>query len=78
MALSISMPTAKAIPARLMTFKLRPSRFIKMKVPMILIGMAVETTMVAIKLRRKINRTTIARVPPIKIFCRTRLMAPRI
>jgi len=75
---SISIPTAKAIPAKLTTFKFRSRRFMKMKVPMILMGIAVATMMVDVKLRKKINRTMTAKVPPNRIFWRTSDMAPRI
>ena len=54
MALSINIPTAKAMPAKLMIFRFRPKRFMNMNVPMILIGIVAATIMVETKLLRKI------------------------
>ena len=62
--LSTTMPTAKARPARLMTLSVRPNHRISRKVPMTLIGMAIATTNVLDRLRRKSSRTRIASVPP--------------
>ena len=76
MALSRSMPTAKEIPARLTTFRFRPRALMKMKVPITLIGMAVATTTVEETLRRNRSSTVTARNPPMRMFCRTRPMAP--
>ena len=43
-----------------------------------LMGIAVATMTVEIILLKKINKTRIARVPPSRIFCRTREIAPRM
>ncbi len=73
--LSTTMPTAKAIPARLMTLSVRPKKFISRKVPTIEIGIAAATTKVLERLRRKTSSTRIARVPPTSRFCCTSPMA---
>ena len=75
MELSTTMPTANAMPARLMTLSVRPKKPISRKVPMTLIGMAMATTKVLDRLRRKTSSTRIARVPPMNRLFRTRPMA---
>ena len=75
MALSTSMPTAKARPARLMTFKLRPKSDMPKKVPMALIGIARPMIRVLLKLRKKTSRTATANPPPTTRFDFTREMA---
>ncbi len=78
MALSTSIPAANAIPARLTTLRFLPKAFIKMKVPMMLIGIAeAATTVDEILLRNKIS-TVIARITPINIFLLRRFIAPLI
>ncbi len=77
-ALSTSMPTAKAIPARLTTFKFLPKAFMKINVPIMLIGMAVAAIPVDATLLRNITNTDIASNPPIKIFLCTSPIAPLI
>ncbi len=52
MELSTTMPTAKAMPARLITFRLRPKTSIIRKLPMMLMGMATAITSVLVPLRR--------------------------
>jgi len=76
MALSTSMPTAKEMPARETTFRLRPKSFMKMKVPMMEMGMDTATMTVDEKLRRKSSSTMTASAPPMRMFWRTRPMAP--
>ena len=44
----------------------------------LLIGMVLATMSVEVKFLKKTNNTIRARVPPMKIFWRTRLMAPRM
>jgi hypothetical protein len=78
MALSTSIPEAKAMPARLTTLRLLPRAFRMIKVPMMLIGIEVPTTMVEGTLLRKMRRTTTARAPPMRMFLCTRSIAPRM
>ncbi len=70
------MPTAKDMPARLTTLRFLPSALMTRKLPRMLMGMAVATTIVALTLRRKIKRTTMASTPPMMMFFCTRPMAP--
>ena len=72
MALSMTMPTAKLIPARLMTLMLRPSSHMARKVPTIEIGMAVPMMATELKLRRKRKSTVTASAPPTRMLERTR------
>jgi uncharacterized membrane protein len=74
-ALSTTIPTAKAIPARLMTFRVRPNANIMRMDPTMLIGMATAITMVLLILRRYMRSTMMARNPPIMMLCRTSEMA---
>ena len=60
MALSMTMPTAKLIPARLMTLMLRPKSHMAKKVPTIEIGMAVAMIATELMLRRKMKSTVTA------------------
>ena len=78
MELSTSMPTAKEIPARLTTLKLRLLSHRKMKQPMTEIGIASAVVSVDLTLRRKVISTVMASMPPIRTFCFTRLMAVMI
>jgi hypothetical protein len=71
-ALSTSMPTANAIPARLITLSERPMRWSSRKVPMMLVGIARAMTTVERPLRRKTSSTKMVRLPPTRMFCRTR------
>ncbi len=72
----MTIPTAKLIPARLITLIVLPRRAIIINVPMMLIGIAVATTIVLLPLRRKRSKTAIASMPPIIRFCFTRSIAP--
>jgi hypothetical protein len=63
-ALSTSMPTANARPARLTTFSDRPIRWSSRKVPMMLVGIASAITRVERPLRRNRRRQMIVRMPP--------------
>ncbi len=78
MELSITMPTAKLIPARLITLIVLPNKAITINVPMMLIGIAVATTIVLLELLRNSKSTAIASIPPIMRFCLTRSIAPTI
>ena len=69
--LSTSMPAANVMPAKLMTFRFRPSSHSMMNVPMMLIGIATPITNVLLPVRRKRNRTITARILPMTKFCRT-------
>ena len=75
MELSTTIPTAKERPARLTTLILRPNKVITRKVPITLMGMAMDTIMVLAKFLKNIISTKIASDPPIKIFSLTRLIA---
>ena len=75
MALSMTMPTAKLIPARLMTLMLRPKSHMAKKVPTIEIGMDVAMIATELTLRRKMKSTVTASVPPMTMLERTKLMA---
>ena len=75
MELSITMPTAKLIPARLTTFIVRPSASKTMNVPMTLDGIAIPTIIVLLALRRKRSRTAIASTAPIRRFPFTSFIA---
>ena len=74
--LSTTIPTANAIPARLITFSVRPKAFIAMNEPIMLIGMATAITSVLDALRRYNNSVTMAKKPPMIRLCITRPMAP--
>ena len=76
--LSITIPTAKLIPARLTTLSVRPRASNTMKVPMTLEGMATPTMSVLLALRRKRSRTATASAPPTTRFVWTSLMALRM
>ena len=71
----MTMPTAKLIPARLTTFKVRPSASKTMKVPMTLDGIAIATIIVLLALLRKRRRTVMASTPPIIRFPLTSFIA---
>ena len=64
MAASTTMPTAKAIPARLITFSDRPRTAIATNEPTTDTGIAIATTAVGRHDRRKIIRMVIASTPP--------------
>ena len=70
-ALSTTMPTANAIPARLMTLIDRPSTVITKNVPTTLIGIARATTRVLRPLRKNMSSTLMASAPPINMLLRT-------
>ena len=76
MALSTSIPTAKLIPARLTTFKFRPSAFIRIKVPTTLIGIAVAITTVALTLLKNNQSTIIASTPPMNNIFSNEIYGP--
>ena len=63
------MPTAKLIPARLITFIVLPSKAITTNVPIMLMGIAVAIISVPLPLLRKSNSTDIARIAPMIRFC---------
>ncbi len=69
MALSTNIPTAKLIPASEIVFRLLPIAARIIKVAMILIGIASPTTAVALIERKKSNKTPIARIAPMSMFC---------
>jgi len=50
--LSTTIPTEKASPARLITFKVRPNQYSIKKAPMTLMGMATDITSVEEPLRK--------------------------
>ncbi len=75
MAASTTMPTAKARPAREITLIERPSAAMATKAPITETGMAIEMTRVARSERRNSSRMIAARVPPIQMFWRTKVMA---
>ena len=72
MALSTTIPTAKAIPARLTTLSVRPKSVTIRNVPTALIGIARPITKVLRQLLRNNRSTIIARMPPTTTFCLTR------
>ncbi len=74
-ALSTSIPTAKEMPARLTTFRLRPKPHMKINVPMIEMGMATAVVRVELMLRKKMNRTVRASKPPMTTLRFTRPIA---
>ena len=67
-ALSTTIPTAKLIPARLMTLMLRPMADMTRKVPTILTGIATAMMPTALKLRKNKKSTATARMPPTMMF----------
>ena len=75
MELSTTIPMANESPARLTTLMFRPMRVITRKVPTALMGMATAMITVLAKLLKKMSSTAMARAPPMKMLCRTRLMA---
>ena len=75
---STSIPTAKEIPAREIVFKLLPIASNIIKVPIIEIGIATETTAVGEIALKKIIRIRTAKIPPIIIFCLTKSTEPTI
>ena len=75
MALSTTIPTAKAIPASMTTFKLRPSSVTARNVPITEIGIASATTAVADALRRNRSKIPVARSPPKIMLLLTNRMA---
>jgi len=70
-----TIPTAKANPAREMTLIERPAAAITKKVATIEMGIESPTTKVPLHDRKNSSRTRTARVPPIKMLDRTRLIA---
>ena len=70
-ALSTSMPMAKAMPARLITLSERPISESSRNVPITLVGIASAITKVGRMLLRKISRTIVVRTPPSRMFCVT-------
>ena len=74
-AASITMPTAKANPAKEMTFRLRPAAFNMMNVASREMGMAAAMMSVALTRRRNHHSTPTARNIPRKILPETREMA---
>ena len=75
MALSTSIPAPSASPPKVMIFRLRPLKYIRLKVAMIETGMDMLTIMVVPIRRRKRNTTKMASVIPIKEVFSTSLMA---
>ncbi len=71
MELSTTMPTAKARPARLITFSVRPKAYIARNVPTTLMGIATPMTKVVEALRRYKSKSAKARSPPTKRLCCT-------
>ena len=72
--MSTTIPTAKAMPARLMTLMLRPTSDMTRKVPTMEIGMEVIMIRTLEAERRKMSRTKVANAPPMKMLLRTRSM----
>jgi hypothetical protein len=75
MKLSTSMPTAKAIPARLRTLSERPIRYRQRNMPTVLTAMARKMTAAERVLRRKINNTIKVSAAPSTMFSRTKSIA---
>ena len=64
MALSTSIPMPRANPPRLMRFKVKPPKYMRVKVAITEIGIAVATTIVLRIFLRKRSRTRMASTPP--------------
>ena len=77
-AASSTRPTAKAMPASEMTFRLRPVSCSVAKAPSRHTGMANPTSSVARQRRRKTYSTSVASSPPSTRLLRTSAMARRI
>jgi hypothetical protein len=75
MALSTNMPTAKEMPARLTTLRVRSKIHRKIKVPTAEMGMATTVVKVEEMLLRKSRSTTRASNPPMTTLRLTRSMA---
>ena len=58
------MPTPSANPPRVIRFRVKPPKYIRAKVAMIEIGMAVVIMAVLGMLRKNSNSTRMARAPP--------------
>lgn len=71
-ALSTSIPMPSAIPPNEMMLRVIPAKCTSAKVATTLRGMAVATTSVARKLRKKTSSTTAARIAPIPALSSTR------
>ena len=71
-ALSTTMPTAKAIPASKTTLRLLPTIVMTRKVPITETGMVAAIITVALPLRRNSSSTSTARNPPTAMFLTTR------
>ena len=65
---STTIPTANASPASEITLIDKPSPAITTKVEMIDTGIAIITIAVGANARKKVKRTTIARIPPIMML----------
>ena len=76
--LSISIPTEKAIPARLITFNVLPSKCIIKNVPIIHIGIVTAITNVARTLLKNTKSTITANKPPTIILDFTNAIACKI
>jgi hypothetical protein len=70
-ALSTTIPTAKAMPARLMTFTLRPMATMNTTAPITEIGIDSAMIPALRNDRRKRSNTSTAREPPIQMLLRT-------
>ena len=74
-AASTTMPTAKAIPAREITFSDRPIAAMATKVPITVTGIDSPMISVARPERRNMSRMSAASVPPIQMCCTTKSLA---
>ena len=74
MELSTSMPIPSARPPKVIVFRVKPAKYIKPKVAMIEIGIAVAMITVLEILRKKRKRIKMARKPPIRMQLPTLLM----
>ncbi len=75
MAASTTMPTEKAMPARLITFRDRPNAAMATKAPTTETGIAKETTSVARIERKNSSNTMPASMPPTNMLFCTRSIA---
>ena len=75
MALSTSIPAPSASPPKVMMFRLRLLKYIRLKVAIIEIGIEILTIMVVPMRRRKTKITIIASTMPIMAVSSTSLMA---
>ena len=75
---STTIPIAKASPAREITLIDSPKPAIATKVPITETGIAINIIVVGKIERRKNNKTPIAKLPPIHMFCLTRFIAEEI